>query len=170
MVGYRLHRLAIAGVALLLVSLQSAALRAEEPSFLTVGAGVFAIFDAESRAAQVEVQYRPDLRLWIFQPMIGANVSTDETAYVYAGVSLDIILNDHFVLRPSFAPGLYHEGDGRDLGGVLQFRTGLELAYLFDDQSRLGVEISHRSNAHIYNSNPGEESLMVFYHVPIGRR
>jgi hypothetical protein len=63
--------------------------------------------------------------------------------------------------------GAYHEGNGKDLGGTLEFRSGLELAYRFDDRSRLGLEISHRSNASIYEDNPGEETLMVFYHLPL---
>jgi hypothetical protein len=101
--------------------------------------------------------------------MVGANVSTDGTLYGYAGVSLDLFFGNRLVVRPSFAPGLYYEGDGRDLGGAIEFRSALELAYRFDDRSRLGLELSHRSNANIYDRNPGEESFMLFYHFPLGR-
>lgn len=148
----------------------TARVEAQEPAFLTFGAGAFAVFSDDDQAAQFELQYRPELKLWIFTPMVGANVSTDGTLYGYAGVSLDLFFGNRLVVRPSFAPGLYYEGDGRDLGGALEFRSALELAYRFDDRSRLGLELSHRSNANIYDRNPGEESLMLFYHFPLGRR
>jgi hypothetical protein len=164
----RLHRALLVGVALLLSALAAAGpARADDPSFLTVGVGAFDAFDADHRAAQFEVQYRSDLKLWVFQPMVGANVSTDGTAYAYAGISLDIFLGKRFVLRPSFAPGVYYEGDGKDLGHTIEFRSAAELAWRFDDRSRLGLEISHRSNADIGDKNPGEESLMLFYHFPL---
>jgi hypothetical protein len=163
----RLHRALLVGVALLFSAAAAGPARADDPSFLTVGVGGFDAFDADNRAAQFEVQYRSDLKLWVFQPMIGANVSTDGTAYAYAGISLDIFLGKRLVLRPSFAPGVYHEGDGKDLGHTIEFRSAAELAWRFDDRSRLGLEISHRSNADIGDKNPGEESLMLFYHFPL---
>jgi hypothetical protein len=143
---------------------------AQEPSFLAVGVGAFDAFDDDWRAAQFDVQYRPHLKLWIFQPMIGANVTTDESAYVYAGLSLDIYFGNRIVLRPNVAAGAYRRGDGKDIGGTLEFRSAAEIAYRFDDRSRLGLEISHRSNADIHDRNPGEESLTLFYHIPFGGR
>jgi lipid A 3-O-deacylase len=164
-----LGRFVAAGVVALMAFTRLAPAHADDPSFLTLGAGAYAVFDDDDRAAQFEVQYRPDLKLWIFNPMVGANASTDGTFYAYAGISLDLFLGKRFVARPSFAPGLYHEGGGKDLGNILEFRSAIELAYRFDDRSRLGVELSHRSNAGIGGDNPGEESLMLFYHLPLGR-
>ncbi|HEX6940510.1 MAG TPA: acyloxyacyl hydrolase [Longimicrobiales bacterium] len=158
---------AVVAMATGLVGATASLARTQDSSFLTIGVGAFDVFGDDFRAAQFEVQYRPDLKLWIFQPMVGANVTTDESAYVYAGISLDVFLNDRVVLRPSFAPGLYHEGDGKDLGSALEFRSALEVAYRFDNRARLGLELSHRSNAGIDDRNPGEESLMLFYHWPL---
>lgn len=154
-------------LAVTVAGLAAAPARAQAPAYLTFGVGAFDVFDDDFRATQFEIQYRPNFGLWIFQPMVGANVTTDESAYVYAGLSLDLFLNDRIVLRPSFAPGLYHDGDGKDLGSALEFRSALEVAYRFDNRARLGVELSHRSNAGIDDSNPGEESLMLFYHWPL---
>ena len=39
------------------------------------------------------------------------------------------------------------QGDGLDLGYGLEFRSQLEIAYRFDNRSRLGVAVSHMSNA-----------------------
>lgn len=165
-----LQRLLFACVAGLTLMLSFGAARAQDPSFLTFGAGAFDFLDSEHRAAQFELQYRSGLKLWVFQPMVGVNATTDSSGYVYAGLSVDIFFGNRFVLRPSFAPGLYYEGDGKDLGSVIEFRSALEAAYRFDDRSRLGLEISHRSNARIDDTNPGEESLMVFYHLPLTGR
>jgi lipid A 3-O-deacylase len=166
----RLHRALLLCAACLVALVAARPARAQDPSFLTVGVGAFDFMEDDHRAAQFEVQYRPDLKLWVFQPMVGANVNTDGSGYVYAGVSLDIFLGNRVVLRPSFAPGLYIEGDGKDLGSVIEFRSALELGWRFDDRSRLGLEISHRSNAGIDDRNPGEESLMLFYHFPLKGR
>ena len=158
----------VAAIALCAVAPQAKAqAKAEEPGFLTFGAGAFDFHRSETRAAQFELQYRSGYKLWIFNPMIGASGTTDGALYGYAGLSVDIFFGNRVVLRPSVAAGAYHEGNGKDLGGVLEFRSGLELAYRFDDRSRLGMEISHRSNASIYDKNPGEETLMVFYHLPL---
>jgi len=43
----------------------------------------------------------------------------------------------------------------------------LEVAYRFDDRSRLGLSISHYSNAGLGDDNPGTESLMLNYSVPL---
>lgn len=162
----RWRSILVAGLGL--VALARPAL-AQEPGFLALGAGAFDAFESEFRAAQVELQYRPQAKLWFIQPMIGANLNSDRGAYAYAGISIDIFLGNRLVLRPSFAPGLYAEGDGKDLGHVIEFRSGIELAWRFDDRSRLGIELSHRSNASLDESNPGEESLMLFYALPLSR-
>jgi len=44
----------------------------------------------------------------------------------------------------------------------------LEFAFRFDDRSRLGLSISHYSNAGLGDSNPGTESLMANYSIPLG--
>jgi lipid A 3-O-deacylase len=166
----RLGRALLACALVTLGAVAAGPARAQDPSFLTGGIGAFDAFDDDHRAAQFEVQYRSDLKLWVFQPMVGANVSTDGSLYGYAGISLDIFLGNRLVLRPSFAPGLYYEGNGKDLGHVIEFRSAAELAWRFDDRSRLGLEVSHRSNADIGDKNPGEESLMLFYHFPLNGR
>lgn len=141
---------------------------AQDPAFLSFSAGGFDVNRQKDTAVELGVQYRHDEKLWIFQPMGGAMATLDGAAHVYAGVSLDIFLGNRLVLRPSFAPGLYFKGSGYDLGHVIEFRSGIELAYRFDDRSRLGLELYHLSNAHIGDKNPGEESLVLQYSVPFG--
>jgi lipid A 3-O-deacylase len=162
-------RMAVAAALVLMATLGLRPAAAQEPAFLAVGVGAFDAMESEFRAAQAELQYRSQYKLWIFNPMLGANVNSDKGVYGYAGLSIDIFLGNRLVVRPSIAPGLYAKGDGKDLGHVVEFRSGLELSWRFDDRSRLGMELSHRSNASLDKSNPGEESLMVFYHLPLSR-
>ena len=74
-----------------------------------------------------------------------------------------MFLGRRIVLTPSFAPGYYHEGSGLDLGHALEFRSQIEFAYRFDDRSRIGVAVSHMSNASIADENPGTESAILYY-------
>jgi hypothetical protein len=164
-----LHRFSLAVLAAIALCAAVPQAKAQEPGFLTFGAGAFDFLETDNRAAQFELQYRPELKLWIFNPMIGASGTTDGSLYGYAGLSLDIFFGNRLVLRPSLAAGLYHQGNGKDLGSVIEFRSAAELAWRFDDRSRLGLEISHRSNAGIDERNPGEETLMLFYHLPLSK-
>lgn len=160
----RLRMWAIAALAVLALPIVPAA--AQDPAFLSFSAGYFDFNRQKDTAVEFGAQYRHDEKLWIFQPMAGVMAQTDGATNVYAGISLDIFLGNRFVVRPSFAPGLYFKGGGHDLGHVIEFRSGIELAYRFDNRSRLGLELYHLSNAHIGDKNPGEESLVLQYSVP----
>jgi hypothetical protein len=141
-------------------------LRTDEPDFLVVGAGGFDIND-DMTAAEFDAQFRLNTRLWIFRPQVGLFATTDSAFYAYAGIYSDFHLGDSVVLSPSISVGGFHEGDGKDLGGAIEFRSAIELAYKFENQSRLGLQFGHLSNASIYDSNPGEEFLILNYSIPV---
>ena len=146
------------------------AAQAQDPSFLTFSAGKFDFNRQKNEAVEFGVQWRGSEKLWIFQPMVGVMGTTDVSGNIYAGVSLDIFFGNRLVFRPSFAPGLYTKGSkGHDLGHVIEFRSGAELAYRFDDRSRLGLEVYHLSNAHLGDKNPGEESIVLTYSIPTSK-
>ena len=136
-----------------------------EPDFITIGAGAFDLND-DHTAAELDIQLRLNTRLWIFRPQVGLFVTSDAGYYAWGGLSTDIYFGRRWVLSPSFGIGGHHEGDGKDLGGTLEFRSALELAYRFDDASRLGLQFGHLSNASIYDSNPGENFLILNYSIP----
>jgi len=135
-----------------------------------VGAGAFDFTDGGDRAAALELQYRGPRLLWLLQPMVGLMGTSDLAGHAYAGVSLDLPLGERLVLRPSFAPGLYADGDGKDMGHTVQFRTGAELSYRFGSGLRLGLEFTHLSNATLGDSNPGANNLFLTLAVPFGGR
>ena len=130
-------------------------------SELRVGAGGFDAIKPHNRAIEFGLQYRAGFWSGPLHPIVGAMATTDGALHFHAGVSLDLALGEHFRVRPSFAPGLYHRGQGTDLGSAVEFRSGLELGYQIDPSHRLGVELYHLSNAGIGSKNPGEESIQL---------
>lgn len=159
--------MAVAGSMVLAAGQASAqVIRTDEPDFLVIGAGAFDINDDQT-AGEFDVQFRVNTPLWIFRPQVGMFVTTDSAFYAYAGLYTDLHLGDQFVLSPSFSVGGFHEGDGKDLGGALEFRSAIELAYKFESKARLGVQIGHLSNASIYDSNPGEEFILLNFSLPV---
>ena len=142
---------------------------ADDPDFLSIGGGYFDWNRQKSPAAEFRLEYRSDEKFWIFKPLGGLMGTSDGAVYAFAGVGIDVFFGRRFVVTPSFAPGYYHEGSGLDLGHALEFRSQLEMAYRFDDRSRLGLAISHMSNASIGDTNPGTESAILYYSVPVSK-
>jgi hypothetical protein len=93
-------------------------------------------------------------------------VAKDGDYYAYAGLLTDIDLDPHVVATLSAAVGGYG-GGGYDLGSHFEFRTGGEMAWRYDDTSRLGVGFYHISNAGITQRNGGSESLLLVYSYPL---
>ena len=136
-----------------------------DPDYITWGAGGFDVNDDET-AGQFEVQARFNTSLWIFKPQVGMFVTGKYAAYAYVGLLVDAFIRERFVVSPSFSIGASHEGEGKQLGGTLQFRSAVEFSFCFDDRSRLGLQIGHLSNAGIYSENPGTEFIVLNFSVP----
>jgi hypothetical protein len=73
-------------------------------------------------------------------------------------------------LSPGFAVALFEEGDGKDLGGPVEFRSSLELSHRRSERSEIGITLYHLSKAGIYDENPGSNSLVVSYTFRPGHR
>ena len=140
---------------------------AQDPAFLTFGAGGFDFNDDDSTGL-LSVEYLSNGRIWVFQPILGAFATFEGGFYAYAGLGLDLFFGRRIVMTPSLAAGLYLEGGGKDLGSVLEFRSSIQLAYRFDDRSRLGIQFYHLSNANVGDDNPGANALLLTYSMPIG--
>lgn len=157
--------LAVAAIALMIASDGPA--QAEEPDFLSLGAGVYDLFDDQTTAeARVEYRFSEQSKLWLFTPFVGFMATAEGGTYGYGGIGVDVFFGNRWVLTPNFAMGVYGNGDGKDLGHAVEFRSGLELAYRFDDYSRLGLTFHHISNAGLDDRNPGVESMMLMYSIP----
>jgi lipid A 3-O-deacylase len=105
--------------------------------------------------------------VWVFTPFVGLTATAEGGSYGYGGIGMDIFLGKRFVATPNFAAGVYGNGDGKDLGYAIEFRSGVNFGYRFDDFSRLGMAFHHISNAGLDERNPGEETLMLTYSIPL---
>ena len=147
----------------------SAVASAGEPAMLMLSGGAFDANKQVNPAAEFGLQWRGGGRLWRLGPMAGVMATTDSAFNAYFGFSLDFPLGTRVALRPSFAPTYYSMGNGKDLHGVVQFRSGIEAAWRFGEGLRLGLELYHLSNASLEDLNPGEESLVLTFALPANR-
>jgi hypothetical protein len=149
-------------------SLAPSAVRAEDdPAFVSLFAGGYDIIGKNSHTTGMGgAEYRFATKLWIFKPFIGALGTGNGSAYGYGGFLVDIYLTPRWVLTPNGAFGYFHQGGGTEMGSEAEFRTGAEIAYRFDDRSRLGLQFHHISNAGIGKHNPGEEDAAIVFSIP----
>ena len=140
----------------------------------SVSTGIFDVMRERHRTWEFSLEYKfhcpkfkSPFRFMEFRPLIGAMATIEGTTYLYGGINFDLFPCDQIVIAPGFAAGWYRAGNGKDLGYPLEFRTGVELAWQFEDASRLGVHFYHLSNASLGNRNPGEESFVLYYDIPI---
>ena len=99
--------------------------------------------------------------LGVLQPVTGLMITGDNAAYIYTGVEWNYDVGNKMMFTPSFAPGLYAKGEGKDLGHVLEFKTEIQLSYKLSDKSNFGMSYNHVSNASLGDKNPGENSYML---------
>jgi len=101
-----------------------------------------------------------DTFLGNISPITGGFITENSAAYIYTGVEWNVDMGNKMTFTPSFAPGLYHEGDGKDLGHVLEFKSEVQLSYSASDDMSFGVSYNHVSNASLGDKNPGANSYM----------
>ena len=95
-------------------------------------------------------------------PITGGFITENSAVYVYTGFEWNVDMGA-LTFTPSFAPGLYHKGDGKDLGHVLEFKSEVQLSYELSKSSSLGISYNHVSNASLGDKNPGANSYMFNY-------
>lgn len=155
-------RKSLAVLALAFSSLSSAAFAQE---YLTLGAGTYDVFD--ENIANFSAEYRGAPFWHGLLPIVGVQMNVDGDIYGYAGLNYDWAITQNFYLTPTAAVGGYHHNAGVDLGGGVEFRTGLEASYRFDNNHRAGLAFHHLSNASLYDNNPGAEQVMFTYSIPV---
>ena len=140
---------------------------ASQNAYLVPSIGYFDVVTTDDTAVQFGLEYRFASRYWNLRPVVGINVSTDESIYGYGGVYWDIDLwQSGFFFSPNLVAGFYEDGDGLNLGGTVAIRTGVEVSYDVGNRHRVGVAFNHISNAGIYDRNPGAETILFNYQLP----
>ena len=157
----------ISGLLLIVGLVCAQATAANATPYVTLGAGWFDFNTNTKESAVFSAEWKGNSFYNNFVPIIGANVNTDGGLYGYGGVAYDWQFAPNWFLTPGLAAGLYSQGNSKDLGGAFEFHEELELSYKFDSGYRIGAEITHTSNASIYDSNPGVNTLMATFSLPL---
>ena len=92
-------------------------------------------------------------------PITGGFLTEKSAIYLYTGVQAEYELG-LLTITPSFAPGYYNYGDGKDLGYPLEFKSEVQVALDLSEKTQLGMSYNHISNASLGTKNPGANSYM----------
>ncbi len=107
---------------------------------------------------QNEELYRKSF-LGKLSPITGGFLTKNNAFYLYTGVQAEYELG-FLTITPSFAPGYYNEGGGKDLGHPLEFKSEVQMSFNLGDSSQMGMSYNHISNASFGTKNPGANSYM----------
>ena len=103
-----------------------------------------------------------DTFLGKFKPVSGGFVTGDSSIYLYTGSEWQYWIGSLKIL-PSFAPGYYEKGDGKDLGCVLEFKSELKVGLDIFENSKLSYSYSHISNNDWGDTNPGTDNQQITF-------
>ena len=129
-----------------------------------VYSGMFDFSDNGKRSSLIGIQHKNenlnrDTFFGNLSPITGAMITADNATYFYTGVQAHYKIGA-LNFTPSFTPGYYNEGDGKDLGHALEFKSELQLSLELPKDSQLGFSYNHLSNASLGEKNPGANSYM----------
>jgi lipid A 3-O-deacylase len=140
--------------------------KAAEPAVVTAGLGMYDFIPNDNRAPALHLQYRFSDDVGSrgdflgLKPLIGGMVNGDKGAFGFAGLAAPFMVGG-IEIEPSAGVGAYHRGDSTNLGGTFEFHLGLGAAKRIGDGVRLGVAMTHISNANLHRKNRGTNVLMV---------
>ena len=97
-----------------------------------------------------------------FSPVSGGFMTGDSSVYLYTGVEGQYGVGPLKIL-PSFTPGYYQKGDGKDLGSALEFKSEIKIGFDIFENSKLGYSYSHISNNDWGDTNPGTDNQQITF-------
>ena len=97
-----------------------------------------------------------------FSPITGAFLTGKGSSYLYTGIEGQYSVGPVNIL-PSFSPGYYQKGDGKDLGNVLEFKSELKIGFDVLENSKIGYSYSHISNNDWGDVNPGTDNQSITF-------
>ena len=167
------HRAAT--LAALILSFAVMPARAADRDLIVLNIGHSDIDDFDEPTIEGNIEYTSSRTVWGNStwfsgvgPLVGLTITGKGAVFGYVGIYGDYYIGDSFVVRPEGGLGAFTPGDGKDLGGTFEIHGSLSIAYVFDNQARLGVTYSHISNGGVYDSSPALDSLLLNYAFPIG--
>ena len=156
-------------ILVILILSVSSSLADEGNTNMSFYAGTFDVIDKEGddQTTLVGVEHKnPDLFretfLGKFKPLTGLFMTGKNSVYLYTGIEGQYGIGPLKIL-PSFAPGYYEKGDGKDLGSVLEFKSEIKLGIDIFENSKLSYSYSHISNNDWGDSNPGTDNQQITF-------
>ena len=127
--------------------------------------GMFDFSDHKQKAGIIGIQHQNDdlfrdSFLGRLSPITGGFLTENNAYYLYTGAQAEYDLGI-FTITPSFAPGYYNSGDGKDLGHALEFKSEVQMSLNLSDSTQFGMSYNHISNASLGDKNPGANSYMI---------
>ena len=129
--------------------------------------GMFDFSDDKQASGVLGLQHQNDdlfrkSFLGKLSPITGGFLTEKSAFYLYTGAQAEYNLG-LFTITPSFAPGYYNYGDGKDLGSALEFKSEIQMTLNLSDSTEFGMSYNHISNASLGDKNPGANSYMLNY-------
>ena len=126
--------------------------------------GEFDFSDDKQKALLVGIQHHNDSLfresfLGKLTPITGGFLTGSNAMYIYTGAEAEYTIGK-LKINPSFAPGIYHQNSGKDLGHLLEFKTEIKAGVEIGKNNFLGMSYNHISNASLGTKNPGANSYM----------
>ena len=139
-------------------------LKTEDNHQFSFFSGVFDMTNEAKNSELFGVQHSnedlfKDTFLGKISPITGFMITDNTDTYFYTGVQAEYKIGK-LNLTPSFSPGIYTVGDGKDLGSPLEFKSEVQLSVDLLPGTTLGYSQSHISNADLGDKNPGADSYM----------
>ena len=95
-------------------------------------------------------------------PVVGAFVSGDSATMIYSGFETNIG-SEKLYFNISSSAGVYSNGDGKDLGNAIQFKSEVNLFYSLSNKTQIGLGSHHISNAGLDSVNPGTNNFYLIF-------
>lgn len=141
------------------------------PQAIVASSGMFEpiVGDGSSYEIGAEVHFAPRRFRFLpgfvpdLIPTAGIVASAQGALFPYAGLRIELPLGERWVISPGWSMGFYYQSYSKDLGGPLEFRTQIEVAYRLNGNAKVGLCLYHLSNGGLSRPNPGSESLVVTY-------
>ena len=127
--------------------------------------GMFDFSDTNAASGLLGIQHQNDALfrksfLGKLSPITGGFLTENNAFYLYTGAQAEYDLG-LFTITPSFAPGYYNSGDGKDLGSALEFKSEIQMSLNLSNSTEFGMSYNHISNASLGDKNPGANSYMI---------
>jgi len=127
--------------------------------------GIFDFSDHKQKAGIVGLEHQNDdlyreSFLGKLSPITGGFLTENNAFYLYTGAQAEYELG-WFTITPSFAPGYYNSGDGKDLGHAIEFKSEIQMSLNVSENTQFGMSYNHISNASLGDKNPGANSYMI---------